>query len=325
MTKLSAAQKSDLFNQYAHALFCAESDLNGPSPSLEILSRLSGKSPDESVSDDRRKKVAEMLTGLDETYTQKVLLLEDAAQGYYQINRDCDDDQLIKNSIEKLEKVLSHLKADSKENIKTRNQILNRMYDFDEQISPKSSERRFSLLEKMVRDIKQNNGEYDHDPLNSTARRIDYFMKDIPAKKRLSLLLQIKKKTIDHNRYDYTNLNTRLQAEYKKEMAQQAEDERLQKIDRYDQIRTEALPAALKPEEKISLYTELMGLIDVQDWSRGRKFAEKKTICNHLINLNTEIGNEEARKAAFTMRQKYINAGYNCQEAAKRKGYYNRN
>lgn len=324
MVKLSATQKLELFNAYAHALFCEESNLEGSSHSLGALARFGGKTPDKLCSGDRRGKVAEILTGLDKSYAQKVLLLEDAARGYYQISRDCDDEGFIKDTMEKLEQVLPLIKADNKQNFETRNKIFNRLYDLDEQLSPRAFDRRFSLLEKMVRDVKQNDGGYDHDPLNTAARRLDYFMKAVSAQKRLALLWQIRKKTVDQTTYDYSRLNERLLHDYAAEKKQKSEDNRLQKLDRYDQIRTEALPSAFKPEEKIGLYTELMTLVDAQDWTRGRKFAEKKTICNHLIDLNTEIGNEEGRKAAFAMRQKYIDAGYKCREAARKKGYYSR-
>lgn len=194
MVKLSAAQKAELFNTYAHALFCKESNLEGTSLSLGALARLGGKTQDKLPSGDRRGKVAEILTELDKSYAQKVLLLEDAARGYYQISRDCEDEGFIKDTMEKLEQVLPLIKADNKQNFETRNKIFNRLYDLDEQLSPRAFDRRFSLLEKMVRDVKQNDGGYDHDPLNTTARRIDYFMNGISAQKRLALLWQIRKK-----------------------------------------------------------------------------------------------------------------------------------
>ena len=69
------------------------------------------------------------------------------------------------------------------------------------------------------------------------------------------------------------------------------------------------------------LYNELLGLINSQDWGRGRKFSEKKTICNHLIDLYRQNGMIPEMKKAKEERDKYLNARKICSEAARLKGY----
>ena len=146
-------------------------------------------------------------------------------------------------------------------------------------------------------------------------------MKKIPARERLSLINKINAKTFDHQRYDYTHQLAELDKEcfYAKQQEKLELKENAQA--RYEQIRTRNLPEAESTAEKISLYNELLGLIDSQDWGRGRKFSEKKTICNHLINLYQSAGMIPEMEKAKEQRDKYLNAHNICREAARLKGY----
>ena len=49
-----------------------------------------------------------------------------------------------------------------------------------------------------------NDGAFDYNPLNIAARQTEYFMKNIPARERLTLLNKINTKTLNHERYDYS-------------------------------------------------------------------------------------------------------------------------
>lgn len=321
---MASSLSKPTLNDYAYMLFCEEYYQHEISPSLKVLSQITGKTPPSGAREDRHSDINFIIRDLPPQKKEAVLLLESAGEGFYAISRDTDDEEYILQTYAHLEKSLSLFKPNTPQNITIRDQIFNRIYDLDEQLHPGNPQKRFNLLKQMVRDIKNNDGRYDFNPLNITARRIGYEMKHISAKSRLQLMLEIKKKTIDSEQYNYSRQIADLENAYRLERAQEREDLRLANQERYQQIREKDLPEATTPEKRIPLYLELMNLINDQDWSRGRKFSEKKTICNHLIDLYTQTGDQAGLQEACKLRQKYIEASDRCIEAARRKGYYSR-
>ena len=132
---------------------------------------------------------------------------------------------------------------------------------------------------------------------------------------------KINTKTLNHERYDYSRQIAALDNECFIAMQEEKLELKENNQARYDQIRAHDLPKADTTAEKISLYNELLGLINSQDWGRGRKFSEKKTICNHLIDLYQQAGMIPEMERAKEDRDRYLNARNNCREAAKLKGY----
>lgn len=250
--------------------------------------------------------------------------IQQAAIDFYSINRDTEDDEYIENAIQNLESIYPFFNPKNPAEQKIRKKILERLWDFDEHTRPSDPSRRFGYLQRMVHDIKNNQGEFDHDPLFSSARRISYFMKEIPARKRLALLMEIDRKTINHARYDYTDQLAAIKQDYDKEKQSLAEEKIYDNQFRYDEIRSNILPQEKDPKERIKLYKELMHLIKDQDWSRKRKFQEKKTICNHLIKLYNQIGDIELADRMKDEKEKFIRASQIAETAARRKGYHNR-
>lgn len=302
MAKLNAAQKADLFEQYVFDRFCR-------------LER-SDETGSEKITAEKIKPL------LSAQKRDQIQLIEDAAEGFYAINRDCDDDQYIADTMQKLEKILPMFKADEPRGYTIRNTILNRLYDLSEQAKPLAFDERFNYLKTMVMDVKTNDGSFDYDPLYTTAKRLHYSIKNVSAKQKLSLLLKVERKTVDHNRYDISLWKESAHRAYMNEIYDQKQEQVWGNQLRFHQIQTQDLPAAQSVEEKINLYQELKGLVNDQDWSRGRKFNEKKTICNHLIELYTQTGNEAGRKAECVERQRYIDAASRCKEAARKRGYF---
>ena len=97
----------------------------------------------------------------------------------YKIDGDCQDDTLMQQTYSDLCKIMSYLSGASEKVTKIKISIYNHLYEIDEQRFPDYWENRFALCKHMVKNIKDNkDGQFDHNPLNITARRIDYFMKN---------------------------------------------------------------------------------------------------------------------------------------------------
>lgn len=314
-----------VFDTYAYYRFCSDfirDDNVKIKPSLKMLSILS-KTDEEQIADlPRDEAVALMLPKVPQEYRSKVAAIEKALNMRCQIDGDCEDYALISNTFDEFYKVLNFTPKNNYRNIKIRQEIYSHLYDLDEIRSPISPTYRFNILKHMVDEVPAvNDGAYDHCPLNIAARQTLYFMKKIPARERLSLINKINAKTFDHQRYNYTHQL----AELDKECFYDKQQERLELKEnaqaRYEQIRNSDLPQAETTSEKIELYNELLGLVNSQDWGRGRKFSEKKTICNHLIDLYRQKGMIPEMEKAKEERDKYLNARNICREAARLKGY----
>jgi hypothetical protein len=315
-----SAQKDSLLLQYAYDLFCCDTGKNSQSNSLKDLERLSGRTLPHGQTPDRSADVAFLTAGLSPTLRQNIASLEQAAQGYNAFSIDRDE-EWIKNSQNDLEEVVSRFPV-SGQGLQVRLAVYDRLYDFEEKVHPAGQEYRFELLKKAVHDIRDNSdGMFDY-RLNFMARRIDYFLRKIPAKQRLNLITKIDEKTKDKKRYNYKPLINKLKNEAATERYRDREQVRADNRVKYASADSK-LPNAHTPEEKIELYKEMLSLVDSQNWTRTRKYEQKKKICTSLANLYQQTGQEEERKKICQYRTKCDNAQYRTVEAARKKGYYN--
>lgn len=255
-----------------------------------------------------------------QNFITKEKALRDLMQNIYAIDRDCTDDDFMNRTILQAEKVIELFSAPNKEEMKVRNQLLDYLYDLHEYTSPDDKRPRFEIIKRSVKNIKANKGEFDYNPLNVAAKRIHYFMHQIPIAERYKLMLEIKRKTKDPQTYNYDYILKELANEYKTFQDEQKYLQHLEKLDRYDEIR-DLLAKAPDNQTQIALYNELLPLIDEQAWGRGHKFSEKKTIYNHLKNLyQTEGMKQEACQAALKS-EKFRKALKRSEIAALKKGY----
>jgi len=320
----AAASSKSYFRQYAYHRFCDEMDANGRSLSLPVLYQLAGVKQQNESGLPREEQVRQLLPKLLKSVATAVKAVENVAEKINAFSTDCDDETVLINSITEMKSVLPLFKTTDITDLKIRNRILGHVYDFYEQLYPASTQPRFKILQQMVRDIKVNDGSFDHDPLNLAARQTDYFMRKIDPEKRYALVLEINKKTINKQRFNYTDQLRRLAEETKEFQRQKNFEQRLQRQERYEQIRETELPAAEDNQTKISLYCELLSLMNSQDFSRSRKFNEKKTIYNHLIDLYQKENMHTELQQAYIERHKFANAGRIATEAARIKGYHQR-
>ncbi len=309
------------FRQYAYHRFCNEKDADGHSLSLPILYLLAGQKPQDNTKLPRSKQVEQLLPQLPKSVASAVKTVENVAEQINAFSTDCEDEDYLRQSIIELKNVLPLFKKNDITDLKIRSRILSHVYDFYEQLYPDSREMRFKTLQQMVRDIKVNDGSFDYDPLNLAARQTDYFMRSIDPEKRYALLLEINKKTINKQRFNYTDQLHRLAEETKHFQEKKSFEQRLSRQARYEHIRETELPAAEDNQTKINLYRELLSLMNSQDFSRSRKFNEKKTIYNHLIELYQSENMQTELQQAYIERHKFANAGKIAAEAARRKGY----
>lgn len=314
-----------VYDSYAYFRLCSDYSLNGNTkvkPSLKMLSLLSKTDISEIADLSHKEAVALMLPKISPKYRNQVAAIEDTLDSRYKIDADCEDDELINKTTYGLYQILNFTPKDCYRNLQIRQEVYSHLYDLSELRSPSSQGYRFNILKRMVNEVpKDNNGDYDYNPLNIAARRTDYFMKKISPHERLRLINLINAKTHDRNLYNYSRQIAEL--DNKCFIAMQEEKLELKENNqaRYDQIRAHDLPQAETTSEKIELYNELLGLVNSQDWGRGRKFSEKKTICNHLIDLYRQKGMIPEMEKAKEERDKYLNARKICSEAARLKGY----
>lgn len=316
------SRNKELFDNYLYHCVSDDFSPDGSRKSLKYLCALADVSEQDIAPLSTEKAVIKLIGKLPEDYREKVALTERAMNNRYKINRDCQDDDLMSQAKSDFYKVLSFIVGNSEKSIKTRIAVYNHLYDIDEQQCPTYWENRFVFCKKMVQSVKNNqDGMFDHNPLNIAARRMDYFMKSIDVNKRHALLSAIDKKTFNHDKYDYSEKLSTLRQQCEKKQEQdkiwQLEDKRL----RYEEIREYELPQAPDAQTQIELYEELLTLVNSQDISRGRKFNEKKTIYNHLISLYKQTGNLEGEKQARMGYEKFLNARNICREATRIKGY----
>ncbi len=320
---LNADTQSQLFETYRYLRICGDYDHNGESKSLPYLCALANTTPETEGFPDRQERYSKLSDRLPKKYRRQIALIERSMLNRETIDADCTDDKLMSDTILELKQVLRLIPNNSKKNTKIRIELLDNLYNIYEIFSPNTQTNRFEVLKQKVKNIKNNDGSFDHHPLNISALQIDFFMKKISAQERYSLILQIEKKTIDHKKYDYTDLKKRLSIEYQKEKLQQKLKKKEQDQQRYKQIHTEELPEAEDNKTRIKLYNEMLTLVNNQNWGRTRKFEEKATIYKHLIRLYQAEGMYKQVTQARNERDKFINAYNISKEAAQIKGYPN--
>ncbi len=247
--------------------------------------------------------------------------LDDVIKNVYAIDRDCEDDAFMQKTIDKLNDVIALYDANNKKEMTLRNKLLDYMYDVYECMNFDDKRSRFDVLKRMVKNVKSNDGSFDLDPLNIAARRINYFMKNIPADERYKLVLEIKRKTKDGNSYNYDEQIKKLSKEYEALKLEQKYLQLEADLERYDEIRAQLKK---QPDNKtqIVFYNELLPLVNKQPWGRRRKFAEKKTIYNHLSTLYRAEGMIEQALKAEVKRDKFKKAKANADEATRKKYAY---
>lgn len=315
----------DLVKQYAYSRLCDEYNPDGSSRSLELLSFIAGRKLETGSGLSREAQIERLRPHFSKSVADKILLLEETMDCVYQIDADCDNAPLMEKTITRLREVMPWFKTNNVQDLKVRTKIHNHIYDIYQQLYPCSKNYRFEELKKMVRDIKENkNGDFDYDPLNIAAKRTDYFMRDIPAKQRYALLLEIQRKTKDSRSFSYDDLIARVGEEYTIESRKERLEQREANQERYSVIRQSELPNAQDNQTKIELYNELLTLINDQDFGKTRKFNEKKTIYNHLIDLYQAEKMTSELEDAYVSRRKFINAEMNAKEAARVRGYQTR-
>lgn len=316
------SKNQELFENYLYHRLCEGFEIKGREKSLNDLYTMSNITADNFKDLPREQCIIKLLNNIPPAYREKIALTERAMTNRYKIDGDCQDDTLMQQTYSDLCKIMSYLSGASEKVTKIKISIYNHLYEIDEQRFPDYWENRFALCKHMVKNIKDNkDGQFDHNPLNITARRMDYFMKSIDVNKRYALLSAIDKKTCNHDTYNYSEKLSTLQQQCENKQEQdklwQLEAKRL----RYEEIREYDLPQAPDAETQIKLYEELLTLVNSQDISRGRKFNEKKTIYNHLIALYKQTGNLEGEKQARMGYEKFLNARNICREATRIKGY----
>ena len=314
-------KNKDLFEHYAYHRICDDFSVDGFRKSLVPLCLLAKQDINTVSQITHDEAIETLLPHIPASYQKKVRFVEQTVNNRYQIDADCEDTTLMISTYQNFHKILTYIPNDSHQNTLTRINIYHNLYEIDEQLLPNSWQHRFEIVNKSVRDIKNNDGRFDHNPLNIIARQVQYFMRSIPAQRRYALLLEIKRKTHDQSTYDYTLQIADLHDEYHKETLRNRYETREYNQDRYEQIRNKELPQASNDEDKIKLYNELLGLINSQDFSRGRKFNEKKSIYHKLSELYKNTGNIAAAQEAQAYYEKFANARKICREAAHIKGY----
>ena len=245
--------------------------------------------------------------------------LDDIMKKVYIIDRDCKDEEFMHKTIDGLNDVIALHNANNKKEMALRNKLLDHMYDIYEFINFYDKRSRFEVLKRMVKNVKSNDGSFDLDPLNIAARRINYFMKNIPADERYKLVLEIKRKTKNTTTYNYDEQIKNLSEEYQAFKWEQKYLQLEADLERYDEIRAQLQE---KPDNKtqIALYNELLPLVNKQpEWGRGRKFAEKKTIYNHLSTLYRQEGMLDKALEAEALRDQFKKAKANADEATRLK------
>ncbi len=316
---VSEAAKEKLLYKYVYDSLANEYNMEGQSNSLADLYNLAEVpfKPDNTA--DREDQVASLLSKIPSHMHGKILAVENLRADLREFSTDCDEEFFVSTDRHLVE-VLSHFKKDNPEEMRIRNKLYNLRYDVEEQLNPTVKVQRFNLLKQMVHNIKRNKGSFDHDPLNITAKRMEYFMKDIPVEERLSLLDMIIKKTKGSG-YNYSSYKSKLKQE---KAEQDAENKYFEKEDnqyRYEQIMKKELANASSNSERVELYKEALELVNDQDWSRSTKFQTKINICNSLISIYRQEGMTTELASVMRERDKFSKSLDNTKLYAAKKGY----
>ena len=307
---------------YKYALDCIGNEYNSEmkSNSLADLYQLAGLELKDEESLTREEHIKLIMPKIPQYMHSKIMALETLRADLKDFSTDCDEDFFVTTD-EHVKKVLSCFGQDNIEEIKIRSKLYNLRYDIDEQLNPSTKYNRFQLLKQMVKNVKNNDGRFDYDPLKVTAKRMEYFMKSMPVEERLSLLDSIIRKTHDKNAYDYMGYKSSLRKEKTIKDEEQKLIDKEEKQYRYDDIMKRELNEAKSNQEKIGLYKEALNLVNYQDWGRAKKFQTKIRIYDHLVSLYIKEGMQKELDNAKYVRESYRKALDNNKVYGSKKGY----
>ena len=307
------------FDKYAYDCLCNEYG-NGKSNSLADLYQMAGieLKNEENLSREDHLKI--VLPNLPKQLQSKVMVMENLKSCLQEFSTDCDEDFFNKTDV-CITDALSLFKKDDKIQTAIKVKLYDLRFDIDEILNPQSRTNRFNLLKKMVSEVKENDGSFDHTPLNISANRMQFFMKSIPADERLKLLNSIIKKTKNTKAYDYSLFKKELESQKAVKDAEDKITKKEENQDRYDAILQKELPRAVTNKQKIALYEEAMELVSSQDWGRTKKFKTKIGFCTSLISLYRAEGQTEKAQETSQKRASFEKACHNTEVAASKKGY----
>lgn len=312
--------KAKLLSRYAFNCVANEYGSQGTSNSLADLYQLAGLEFKNEKELTRQEHLDRVMPHIPETMHEKINAVEKLRKDIKNFSTDCDEEFFDKTNIH-IDKVLQLFDKDNSEEIKLRVALYNLKYSIEEQTNPSGKQQMFEILQKMVAAVKQNDGTFDHDPLNISKKRMEYFMRSIPVEDRIKLLDSIIRKTKDKDSYDYSAYKTALKKEKTTKDAENKAEKIKEKQLRYDDIMRVDLPKATTNQEKIKLCKEALNLVNYKDWGRAKKFTAKIEIYNTLLPIYSAEGMKKEFDDAVYIRNSYVNAWENTVEYAKLKNY----
>lgn len=320
MAPLSKQQAQKIFYDYAYHCVGGDYDAQLSSKSLADLYKLAGMELKNPHQHSRKEHIDMLLEHVPQHLRKHIETIELLKEDLQEFSTDCDED-FFEKTYHHTAAVLNIFGKNNLPEAKIRNELYNLQYDICECLSPEDKRARFNIMKKRVANIKENTGEFDHDPLNIDAKRMQYFMKSIPIDERLKLLNEIIKKTKNSSYYNYTALKKSYEQEKSIHDAEEKIAKKEEKQDRFDEIMKIKIHQAKTNKEKIDLYTEAMQLVNYQDWGRVKKFKEKISICDKLVPLYTAEGMQKEALQISEKRKGYLIACDNSHTAAVKKGY----
>lgn len=311
---------SSSFDKYAYDCLCNEYNGSEQSNSLADLYQMAGLELEHEKKLSREEHLKVVLPKLDKSLQQKVKVIENLRECLQKFSTDCDEEFLNNTDVCTIA-ALGLFKKNNKIQTSIKIKLHDLRFDIDEILNPESRINRFNILKKMVSEVKENDGSFDHNPLNISAKRMQFFMKSIPAKERLSLLNSIIKKTKNSKAYDYSAFKKELETQKANDDLQEKFEKREENQARYEDILQKELPQARTNKQKIALYEEAMALVSYQDWGRTKKFKTKIGFCNNLVFLYKAEGMENKAMETRAKRDSLEKACSNTEIAAAKKGY----
>ena len=312
--------KAKLLSRYAFNCVANEYGSKGTSNSLADLYQLAGLEFKNEKELTRQEHLDCVLPNIPETMHEKINAVESLRKDIAVFSTDCDEEFFDKTNVH-IGKVLQLFDKDNAEEMKLRVALHNLRYNIEEQTNPSGKQRLFDILKQMVDTVKQNDGTFDHDPLNISKKRMEYFMRSIPVEDRIKLLDAIIRKTKDKDSYEYSSYKSALKKEKTTKDAENKAEKIKEKQLRYDDIMRVELPKATTNQEKIRLCKEALNLVNYKDWGRAKKFTAKIEIYNTLLPIYSAEGMKKEFDDAVYIRNSYVNAWENTIEYAKLKNY----
>ena len=318
------SENKTLLYKYVNDCLNNEYDIRLCSNSLADLYKIASMELKNEHDLSREEHLSLVLPRIPSYMHDKIQAMEVLKADLKEFSKDCDEDFFVNTDMH-VKNVLSLFQKDNAEEMKIRNSLYNLQYSIDEELNPHGKHNKFQLLKQMVKNIKQNDGSFDYDPLNASAKRMQYFMKSVPVEERLSLLDSIIRKTKDKNAYNYMSYKAELKKEKSAKEIEERAIDREEKQYRYDDIMQKKLPQAKTNQERIDLCKEALNLVNYKDWGRSKKFQAKIKLYNRLIPIYASEGMEKELDNAKCIRESYEKALDKTRVYSAKKGYgYNR-